>query len=112
LNQYWICNEVKPYLSGSPAGIKVTSHRIFQLVLKLPQILALRCYATIPRRIIPGSDENPRFLGYPYLKYDFVHVLHITAALAEGQRTVVGSLRGDEAATDAPKKNYYRNDNE
>jgi hypothetical protein len=78
---------VKPYLSGGPAGIKVTSHRIFQLVLKLPQILALRCYATIPRRIIPGSYKDPRFLGYPYLKYDFVHVLHITAALAEGQRT-------------------------
>ena len=46
------------------AGIKVTSHRIFNLILKLPQILALRCYATIPRRIIPGSDENSRFLGY------------------------------------------------
>jgi len=61
-----MCNEVKSYLSGSLAGIKVTSHRI--LVLKLPQILALRHDAAVPKRIIPGSYKDPRFLGYPYLE--------------------------------------------
>jgi hypothetical protein len=79
----------------------VTSHRIFQLVLKLPQILALRCDATIPRRIIPGSYKDPRFLGYLDLEYNFVHVLHITAALAEGQCSVVPDVCVEaETATD------------
>jgi hypothetical protein len=64
----------------------VTSHCIFHLILKFPKILALRCDAAIPRRIIPRSYKNPRFLGYLNLEYDFVHVLHITAAMAEGQR--------------------------
>jgi hypothetical protein len=55
--------------------------------------------ATIPERIIPGSYENPRFLGYLDLEYDFVHVLQITAALAERQRSVVSQLLDDSGTS-------------
>src|SRR5260370_32804840 len=73
LDQYRISNQVETYLARNPTRVKVTSHRIFHLVLKLSQILALGRDATVTRRIVPGSYENPRFLGYLDLEHDFVH---------------------------------------
>ena len=77
VNQYWIRHEMKSDLSRNILCFKVAADCISYLVLKFPQIFALRCDPALTSRSVPKSNQQSRLLARLYLEDDFVHVFTV-----------------------------------
>ena len=70
---------MKSNLLGKILRFKVASDGVSDLFLEFSQVLALRCDATLTRRRVPISHQNPGFVAGLHLKNDLVHDLYSTA---------------------------------
>ena len=74
VNEDRIGHKVQAYLFGTATGIEVAADSVGNLILELPQILALRGDPALIIRGVPGSNEQSGFIASLELEHDLVHI--------------------------------------
>lgn len=75
MNENGIVDEVETDPRRQFAFVKMNRDRLTHLVLKVPQILALRSNSAGFTRGVPGGDQPARLFVAHYLESDFIHYL-------------------------------------